>query len=500
MANTRTKFAKLSRLLNKHWLYLFLLIILLATVIRFFGITKSSIWHDEGFSAMLSGRGWLDVWLGSARDVHPPLYYELLHGWGLVFGSSSLALRSLSAICGVIVVGLGYQISLKISKRHNLAALAGVILALNPFLVRYSQEARMYGVLGVFMLIAMLGLIRVVNDYKDKLGYLLYIVGISAGLYTHYFTVLVVASFWVYILSIFVTSRKAKKSSNSLLLDWRWWLANVAALAVFLPWLPNMIKQLTRAQGLGWLSKTSIATFNDTIWQFFTFTDAHKIWPLVYWVFPLLLLVIIFYAVRQDKTKQHFVRLLSIFCLFPIFLAITASLAKPIFHERYFVFTTIGICIIIAFAIADIYKKHQFIAVSIAVVIIAAQLIGLRNVNAQASHRIDNVFSHIINDFKPGDIIISGELYTYFDGSFYNTTGTTMLLFTGGGRPNGYGESALIYNKNVYIDSYNNLLSGRVWLLGKTGSHSYYDSVPASWQLEDSFSQGYSEVRLYQIQ
>ena len=504
MANTSTKpnstSKQLGKLLSKHWLWLFLLIILLATAVRFFDITKSSIWHDEGFSAMLSGRDWLDVWLGSARDVHPPLYYELLHGWSLVFGSSALALRSLSAIFGVIVVGLGYLVTLKISKKHNLAALAGFILALNPFLVRYSQEARMYGVLGVFVLIAILGLIRIVTDHKDRLGYLLYIVGISAGLYTHYFTALVVVSFWVYVVSIFITFKNNKKSSNKLLVDWRWWLANAIALVIFLPWLPNMIKQLTRAQGLGWLSKTSIMTFNDTIWQFATFTDAHRIWPLVYWVVPIVVLMAIIYAVYQDKTKQHFVRLLGIFCLFPIIVTILASQLKPIFHERYFVFTAIGICMIIAFALADIYKKHRFIAVVVAVVVIAAQLVGLRNVNSQASHRIDNVVNEINKNFKPGDIIISGELYTYFDGSFYNSTGSRMLLFTGGGRPNGYGESALIYDKGVYLDSYSSLAAGRVWLLGKTGSHSYYDAVPASWQLQESFSQGYSEVRLYQIQ
>lgn len=504
MANTRAKLnstsKRLGKLLSKHWLWLFLFITLLAIAVRFVGITKSSIWHDEGFSVMLSSRGWLDVWLGSARDVHPPLYYELLHGWSLIFGSSALASRSLSAIFGVIVVGLGYLVTLKISKKYNIAALAGIILALNPFLVRYSQEARMYGVLGVFVLIAILGLIRIVTNHKDKLGYLLYIVGVSAGLYTHYFMVLVVASFWVYLLSIYFATNSNKKSSIKLIVDWRWWLANITALVIFLPWLPNMIKQLTRAQGLGWLSKTSIMTFNDTIWQFVTFTDAHKIWPLVYWVVPLVVLLAIIYASHQDKTKQHFVRLLGIFCLFPIIVAILASQLKPIFHERYFVFTAIGICIVLAIAIAGIYKKHRFIAVAVAVVIIAVQLVGLRNVNSQASHRMDNVFGEINKNFKPGDKIISGELYTYFDGSFYNSTGTTMLLFTGSGRPNGYGESALIYDKNIYLDSYSSLAPGRVWLLGKTGSHTYYDAVPASWQLEESFSQGYSEVRLYQIQ
>ncbi len=500
MANIKNKFRSIFSTANKHWLVVFLLIMLLAVLARFSGLTKASIWHDEGFSVMLSSRDWLEIWAGSARDVHPPLYYELLHGWSLIFGSSPFVLRALSAVCGVIVVGLGYLVTLRISKRHNIAALAGLLLALNPFLVRYSQEARMYGVLGVFVLIAMLGLIRIVINSKDRLGYLLYILGISAGLYTHYFMALVVISFWIYVISIYFVATKSKPGRVKLLTNWRWWLANIVALALFMPWAGNMIKQFTRAQGLGWLPKANLGTYHDTIWQFFTFTDAHKIWEVVYWAVPVVLIVATIYATHQDKTKQHLVRMLGLFCFVPIALAISVSLIKPIFHERYFVFVVLGLCIILAFCISDIYKKHRYIAVLAATVLIFSQLVGLRNVNSQAGHRMDSVMGRLTQGFMPGDQVVAGELYVYFDGSFYNSTQSPLFLYTGNGRPNGFGESGLIYDKNIYIDSYSQISRGRVWLLGKTGSHSYYDQIPSNWVLVESYTAGYSEIRLYQIQ
>jgi len=495
VVSTKLKSNSLYRFIEKYWAWFFAIVLLLSVLVRFITLTKSSIWHDEGFSVMLSGRGWLDIWAGSARDVHPPLYYELLHGWTSIFGKSVSSIRSMSMVAGVVIVALGYKVVFVISKKRNVALLAAIILALNPFLIRYSQEARMYGVLGVFLLLAIVGLIKIVQNNRNWLGYVLYVFGVSAGLYTHYFTALAVISFWVYLLFIFFY-----KSKNRLIIDWRWWLANALALTIFLPWIPNMFKQLTRAQGLGWLSKTSIKTFNDTIWQFFTFTDARQIWQVIYWLIPIILLVLILYVCIKDKTKEKLSILVVLFAVLPIALAIIASLVKPVFHERYFAFSAIGICMLLALALSYLYNRHKYIGILTAIIVLLIQLIGIRNVYAQSNHQMSRVMGFVDSNYRGNDTLIAGELYVYFDGSYYNSTGKNFLLYTGGGRPNGYGESGLIYNKNVYLDNYDQVSSGRVWIIGKTGQHSYYDNVPSSWKLLETESAGYSEARLYQIQ
>jgi len=495
VASTKRKSNLIYSFIEKHWILSFTAVMLLALSARLISLTKSSIWHDEGFSIMLALRSPLDVWAGSARDVHPPLYYELLHTWTSIFGKSVLAIRSMSLVAGVLIVALGYQIIYMISKKRNVALLTGLLLALNPFLIRYSQETRMYGVLGVFLLIAMIGIIKIVNNKADWLGYVMYVAGVSLGLNTHYFTALVVMAFWLYVLIIYFGKEKIK-----LIADWRWWLSNIVAVLIFLPWLPNMIAQLTRAQGLGWLSKTSIRTFNDTVWQFFTFTDARQIWLVLYWLAPLLLLGALIYVFIRDKTKQKFSWLLIIFTLLPIFFAIGISLIKPIFHERYFAFSAISICMILALAIHYISVKNKNLAIVVAVLIVLLQLVGIRNVYAQANHQMSRVMEYVNSNYKPGDKIVAGELYVYFDGTYYNNTGNSFLLYTGGGRPNGYGESGLIYDKNVYLDNYSQLGEGRIWIIGKTGEHSYYDNIPSSWKLISTVSGGYSEARLYQIQ
>ena len=494
MASTKQK-SKLLSFLDKNWAIALILLLISSLLVRSISLLKSSIWHDEGFSLMLASRSPLDIWLGSARDVHPPLYYEILHFWTEIFGNSVLSVRSLSLVAGIVVVWLGYQIAFMISKKRNVALLAGLLLSLNPFLIRYSQEVRMYGILGVFLLIAIIGLIKVSKDSKDWFGYVLYVIGVSAGLYTHYFTAMVVIAFWIYIVSIYFIKNKIMLITN-----WRWWLANILALLIFLPWVPSMIAQFTRAQGLGWLSKTSIRTLNDTVWQFITFTDARQILILIYWLVPILILGLVAYVCIKDRSKEKFSRLLALFTFLPLIMAILISFIRPVFHERYFVFSAIGLCLMMALAIYYIFLNNKYFAISIALIIVLIQLVGIRNVYAQSNHQMSRVMEFINQNYQTGDKIISGELYVYFDGSYYNKTGSNFLLYTGNGRPNGYGESGLIYDKNVYLDNLRNIPGGRVWILGKTGDQSYYKNLPSNWKLIETTSAGYSEARLYQIQ
>ena len=482
---------------NKINLILVGLATILGAVARWALIARSSIWHDEGFSVMLALRTPAEVWIGSARDVHPPLYYELLHYWMVLFGNSVHAVRSLSLLAGVLVIPLCFFIAKKM-----FGARAGVItaffVALSPFLIRYSVEARMYGVLGIFTLLALYAVVLIAHNPKNNWSYLLYAIAIAAGLYTHYFAALAVIAFWLYL----ITLQKPHnwRFNKTIFLSARWWLANIFALILFLPWVPNMLAQFKRAQGLGWLPKTSIWTFHDTIWQFFTFTDAHKLSSALYIIFPILIIIASIIVIYNDKTKPRYSRLIVFYSFVPIITALLVSSFKPIYHERYFAFTLAGICMVLAIAIVDIGRRRVYITTTLAILIIAMQLIGIRNVYSQSSHRVDVVMQKLNTGYNENDNIVAGELYVYFDGSYYNKTGQKIYLYTGKTKPNGYGESGLLYDKSVYLDSFGSVDSDRVWILGKTGDQGYYQSVPDTWKLLESYSAGYSEVRLYQVQ
>jgi mannosyltransferase len=492
-----TKKPSLNKLSYKWWLWPGLATIL-GLLLRLSFIAKASIWHDEGFSIMLARRSSAQIWAGSARDVHPPGYYELLHWWMKLFGSSETSVRSLSMLAGVLIVPLGYIIVRRIASQRA-AVLASFMLALAPFLVRYSQETRMYGVLGLFLLVALFAVIEIVEQPKRVWPYVLYTLSVTAGLYTHYFTALAVIAFWIFLLLL--TPIRKWQIGKTLWLTWQWWVANIAALLLFLPWLPTMFSQLRRGQGLSWLPVATIQTLPDTLWQFFSFTDGHALTEAVYWLAPLLILASVVYVWLRDTSENKFARLLVVYAFVPIVIGLAVSIKKPIFHERYFAFAAIAIYMLVAIAIDWLAGKRQWLFVLLAALILIGECVGVYDVYAQSDHQMRQVMAEVNQQYMPGDKLVAGELYTYFDGSYYNHTGQTMQLYTNGSPPNGYGESSLLYNQNVYLGSYWDVPAGsRVWMVGKTGNQSYYNQIPPNWLLLHEYDKGYSEIRLYQVQ
>lgn len=146
---------RLIRWAREHWL---LPIMLLAAAVRFYDLTAAAIWGDEGSSVLLARYSLAQIWHHAAFDVHPPLYFMLLHGWIELFGDGIFAVRCLSALAGIAAVGLGIWLVDRLATRRA-AMIAGLLLALLPTAVRYSQEVRMYSLLGLLLIAATLALV-----------------------------------------------------------------------------------------------------------------------------------------------------------------------------------------------------------------------------------------------------------------------------------------------------------------------------------------------------
>ena len=60
------------------------------------------LWWDEGYSVWFATHTLDQMAALTAQDIHPPLYYALLHGWTLILGAGPLAFRSFSVVAGVL--------------------------------------------------------------------------------------------------------------------------------------------------------------------------------------------------------------------------------------------------------------------------------------------------------------------------------------------------------------------------------------------------------------
>ena len=122
-------------------------ITLLAALLRFYRIGHQGFWFDEGNTALLVhfSPGKM-LGLIPQTESTPPLYYCVAWVWARLFGYGETGLRSLSAMCGVLVVPVAYGAGSKlISRRAGLIAAA--LTACSPLLIWYSQEARSYEML-----------------------------------------------------------------------------------------------------------------------------------------------------------------------------------------------------------------------------------------------------------------------------------------------------------------------------------------------------------------
>jgi mannosyltransferase len=219
---------------------LLLLILLLAFGLRFYRLDAQSLWNDEGTSVAVAQRDLATIADDAASDIHPPLYYWLLSVWVRLFGVEEGAVRSLSALLGVVLVALTYGLGRLLIGRWA-GLVAALLAAIQPFQIYYSQEARMYMLLAVLTAGAMLALVRIVGRGSwAAWGALVFLE--TSGLYTHYsFAFVVVVLNLAYALWLSVTWRRTP-------VTWRllhWVLSQVAVVVLYLPWLPTAIQQVT---------------------------------------------------------------------------------------------------------------------------------------------------------------------------------------------------------------------------------------------------------------
>jgi mannosyltransferase len=170
-------------------------IVVLAALLRFATLSTQSIWFDEAATWDLVRRPFGEM-LGRIPDgeSNPPLFYVLEWAWTRVFGDGEAGLRSLSALAGLLTVPVAYAIGRRTAgglARAGLAAAA--LVAVNPLLVWFSQEARSYALATLLSAVALLLFLRALDEPRHGRLLAAWALAAALALATHYFTAFVLA-------------------------------------------------------------------------------------------------------------------------------------------------------------------------------------------------------------------------------------------------------------------------------------------------------------------
>jgi uncharacterized membrane protein len=242
-------------------------ILLLGIGLRFWHLDLKALWLDEVTTALFSlGKNYQDIPVEkvlslteihnffqlksgvscseiadnlTTQSTHPPLFFCLLHQWlhWLEPFSNSLSvawrLRSFSAILGVMGIIVIYLLN-RIAFSAYSGLIAATVMAVSPFAVYLSQEARHYMLPIVLITSSLLGLIKIYQSLQQgeiKVRFWLGWSLINAiSLYVHYFCIFSLIAQGLILIVIVI---KSQVKPDIIL-----FLSLILPVILFMPWFP----------------------------------------------------------------------------------------------------------------------------------------------------------------------------------------------------------------------------------------------------------------------
>jgi uncharacterized membrane protein len=176
------------------------------------------------------------------EDPHVPvLYFILVRFWAQCFGGSIAVLRSLSAVFGVLCLPAFYWLCLELFRSRTVASMGMALMAVSPFHVLYSQEARSYSLWTLMILLSSALLLRSLRQPKP-IHWLLYALSIAMGIYSHLFYIFVALSHGIYVLR-----RERFRLSR---IGATYLLATAVGLSTFVPWAIVLYANRVQAEAM----------------------------------------------------------------------------------------------------------------------------------------------------------------------------------------------------------------------------------------------------------
>lgn len=214
---------KFAQIFNKN--KLLILIIISGILVRIVFLFHHDLWFDESISILISRLPLPKLLSSASFDNNPPLYYLLLHYWG-VLSQNTIWLRILSLIFSTATIPITYLLAKSFSNQRT-ANLTAALAAFMPVQLYYAGETRFYSLL--ILLSASLFYLAVRKNKNSKWQFpthnILIIFLTSTLILTHYYGLLVV------FFSIALTLKQSKIFQKN------WILLTLIGFLFTFPWL-----------------------------------------------------------------------------------------------------------------------------------------------------------------------------------------------------------------------------------------------------------------------
>lgn len=243
----------------KNPLFILSIILIIGLVLRLLDINKTSFWYDEAFTGDVIKLSWKEMFSVIAADkVHPPLFYVLIRCWSLLFGVTQFSLRGFSVFFGLGSIVMAYIVGKDFFNKNKFpitGLVLAAVIAISPFFVTYSNEARAYSFLAFLALGFAYTTLKFLSAKitKERIKFLIFSILLAVILCsTHYLQIVyVIAVICAGVIYKFIYTEKGV-NKKGLLIALGVIIAGILAL-VFLP-LKQFVSDLG-ISGMWWIGE-----------------------------------------------------------------------------------------------------------------------------------------------------------------------------------------------------------------------------------------------------
>jgi uncharacterized membrane protein len=421
----------------------------LAFVLRLINLGGRPLWYDEAFAVLYAEKpfeamvyGTLTQVGGAAADVHPLFFYSILHAWMGVVGQSPLAVRALSALLGTATVVVAYLLACRLFDRRTGLA-AGAIVAVAPFPIYYSQEARMYALLGLAAITAVYFFVRAWVDGRRRDWIAFGIFG-ALALYAHNLGFAFIAGLDFWIAWTWLRLGLSKAFVKPIGSNWRNFrpvlLSHLLMIGLFAPWLAIVPSQFGKIQQSYWVPQPGLAQVVQTI---LVFHFAYDNQSLPGWLLPpalfFSLMVMAVVSLELGRAKRQTLNpllptpnsllptpysLLLFLTLTPPILTFVVSQLRPVFVIRALLPSALAYYVLVAGVLVAgaVPKPVKWGLLLSSAAVVALSLVNHFTYAQFPRSPFDQAAAFLHSHYQPADVIVHSNKLTFFPTYYYDRT------------------------------------------------------------------------------
>jgi uncharacterized membrane protein len=247
---------------NSRWFQVLVIVVFgLGVFFRVAGLGNKMYSHDEAYTSLyaagyLGGDVFAGIWDGKDKTVEDiqeflkpsedkniihilslialyrphqaPLFFLLAHYWMHFIGFTPSAMRGLAALFGLLSIPAMYWFSRELFRSSRTALVSTAFLAISPFHILFSQDARPYSLWTLVTILSSAALLRATQKNNIN-AWMLYSLTLILGVYSHQLFILVAVVHGFYFIGIHLTHYKQKYMG--------FLLASLFAFLAYAPWL-----------------------------------------------------------------------------------------------------------------------------------------------------------------------------------------------------------------------------------------------------------------------